>query len=357
MRQALYGPDGFYSRGEAPSRHFRTSAHASPRYAEALLGLLDMADAALGRPDRLDVVDVGAGRGELLRQILALADHDTALAARIRAHAVEVAPRPEDLDERIRWRRQFPAGAAGLVVATEWLDNIPVDVAELTADGPRLVLVEPSTGAERSGPPARPRDRAWLRRWWPLCAVGSRAEIGRPRCACWASVTRRLARGIAVAADYGHLLADRPEGATLSGYRDGRAAAAIPDGTRDITAHVAMDACAAAGERAGASATVLTSQRAALLALGLRGARPPLRLAAEDPSRYAAELRRASEDAELTDPGGMGGFRWLVQSVGIGLPAPLATLRGEAHQQGAAAGHGPVARATCRGPAGLGGER
>jgi hypothetical protein len=34
----------------------------------------------------------------------------------------------------------------------------------------------------------------------------------------------------------------------------------------------------------------------------------------------------AAEEAELTDPAGLGGFGWLVQAVGVPLPAPLAGL-------------------------------
>ena len=74
MRTALYGPAGFYARGEPPSRHFRTSAHVSSAYAGAMLSLLREVDAALGRPARLDLVDIGAGRGELLGQLLGLID-------------------------------------------------------------------------------------------------------------------------------------------------------------------------------------------------------------------------------------------------------------------------------------------
>src|SRR5580700_266661 len=75
MQDALYGSRGFYARGECPAAHFRTSVHASPRYAAAMLALLHEIDASLGHPARLDLVDIGAGRGELLTQVLALAKH------------------------------------------------------------------------------------------------------------------------------------------------------------------------------------------------------------------------------------------------------------------------------------------
>ncbi len=73
MQQALYGSGGFYQRGECPAAHFRTSVHTSARYAAAVLALLRHTDAALGHPPRLDLVDIGAGQGELLGQVLTLA--------------------------------------------------------------------------------------------------------------------------------------------------------------------------------------------------------------------------------------------------------------------------------------------
>ena len=331
MQAALYGPGGFYARGEPPACHFRTSVHVSPSYAGAVLELLWQVDAALGRPERVDLVDVGAGRAELLQQVLAAAtagpgQASRRLAGRIAACAVELAPRPAGLDPRIRWQPVPPAGITGLVMASEWLDNIPLNVVELTPAGPAVVQVDPATGAERAlGPPA-PEDLAWIRAWWPLRACGERAEVGSTRCAAWAGVIRNIDRGIAVAVDYGHVKADRPACGTLTGYLEGRAVPAVPDGTRDITAHVALDACAATGTAAGAARAVLITQRAALRELGLDARRPPLALAARDPAGYARALCEASQDAELMDAAGLGGFGWLIQAVGVPMPGPLARL-------------------------------
>jgi SAM-dependent MidA family methyltransferase len=347
MRAALYGPGGFYARGEPPARHFRTSVHVSPSYAAAIWELLRQVDAGLGHPGRIDLVDVGAGRGELLELVLAAADQDRAgagargapgagngpgtsvvpeLTGRIAACAVEVAPRPPGLDSRIGWQPVPPAGITGLVIASEWLDNVPLDVVELTPAGLAVVQVDPATGAERLGGPPDPADLAWVRAWWPLAVCGARAEVGRTRCEAWAGVIRRIDRGVAVVADYGHVKAARPAWETLTGYREGRAVAPLPDGFRDITAHVALDACAAAGRAAGASESVLTTQRAALRGLGLNARWPPLALAAADPERYARALCQASVNAELVDAAGLGGFGWLVQAVGTSLPARLARL-------------------------------
>ena len=69
---------------------------------------------------------------------------------------------------------------------------------------------------------------------------------------------------------------------------------------------------------------MLTTQRQALRALGVTGRRPPLAQAGEDPVGYARALGRASGEAELIDADGLGGFGWLVQAVGLDLPASLA---------------------------------
>ncbi|MFI9051811.1 SAM-dependent methyltransferase [Streptomyces sp. NPDC053427] len=310
--RALYGPDGFYTRpgGPGPAGHFRTSVHVSPLYAGAVATLLGRVDAALGHPRELALVDVGAGRGELLTGVLAALPD--AVGTRVRPYAVERAARPEGLDPRIEWRAELPAEGAltGLLFANEWLDNVPLDVVEADADGvPRQVLVR-ADGTERLGEPVAGADGEWLARWWETAgAPGLRAEIGRPRDAAWTRAVRTLRGGLAVAVDYAHRRADRPPFGTLTGFREGREVRPVPDGSCDITAHVALDACA------GPSARRLT-QRAALHALGVDGRRPPLTLATTDPAGYVRALGAAGAAAELTDPAGLGAFGWLLEPVG-----------------------------------------
>jgi SAM-dependent MidA family methyltransferase len=310
MERALYGEKGFYLQ-ERPSGHFRTSVSASPVFADAVLALLLEVDAELGSPDPLDLVDIGTGEGVLVHRLLAAAE--PGLRDRLRVTAVDLAARPPHLPPEIAWRHSVPGSIIGLAVANEWLDNIPLEVAEQTPQGPRLLLVDPATGAERLGPPPEPADLEWLERWWPLRRTGERAEIGRPRDEAWATVVTALDRGRAIAIDYAHPVDNRPPLGTLTGYRDGSVVPPIPDGTCDITAHVALDACAASGERAGAISTILSTQREMLRALGLTGSRPPLMLAHADPRGYLRALGRASEEAELMETAGLGSFGWLVQ--------------------------------------------
>jgi SAM-dependent MidA family methyltransferase len=301
IESALYGPGGFF-RTQAPADHFRTSVHVSPVYAEALLELVR-------RHGLSSVVDVGAGRGELLAALHRL-EPDLGLCG------VEVAERPPSLPDAVTWVGRLPEVSGALVIANEWLDNVPLDVVEVDARGvARLVLVDVASGEERLGDPVSGADEAWLRRWWPLDSAppGARAEIGRPRDEAWASVVRRVRTGVLVAVDYGHRADERPLEGTLTGYRGGQVVPPVPDTSCDVTAHVAIDAVAAAGEAAGAERTTLARQGEALRGLGLDPRRPPLAMARTDPAGYLTALARASEQSELVAPGGLGDFWWLQQ--------------------------------------------
>jgi hypothetical protein len=347
---ALYGPDGFYRRASAAD-HFRTSVHVGGPFGAAVGELAERCGASR-------VVDLGAGRGELLES---LRHSHPGLCLT----AVDVVERPPGLHPSVTWLTS-PGGAAlpadlsrwlpgALVVAHEWLDDIPAAVVGLDPAGRwRHLEVNPTTGVERPADLATGADLAWLARWWPVPSgesSGHRAEVGSTRDAAWAGLVTAASEAAGtspgtrpdsprgpvgvtlLAIDYGHTVADRPPGGSLVGYRQGRARPPVPDGSSDVTAHVALDSVAAAGRAAGATDSVLTTQRTALRALGVRG-RPPAPIGADpsrarpngsdpsgdpvtsDPMAYLAALAAAGQAAELLDPGGLGGLHWLVQGVG-----------------------------------------
>jgi SAM-dependent MidA family methyltransferase len=286
MQDALYGDDGFY-RSHLPAEHFRTSVTAGPLFAVAVRRLAGLVDEALGRPDPFDVVDVGAGGGQLLA---ALPDVPT----RWRLTGVDV---------NGSWSTQIPA-VRGLVFGNEWLDNVPLDVL---FDG-RVVEVD-DDGKEQLGGDADADLTAWADRWWPR---SRRVEVGLTRDLAWAAAVTQVRQGLVVAVDYGHSVADRRT--TLTGYRDGHQVHPVPDGSCDLTAHVGLDACAAAtGAR-------VTTQRQALSLLGIASTPPDRSLADADPRGYLALLQRAGVARELLNPRGLGGFGWIVQPVGIDDP-------------------------------------
>lgn len=303
---ALYGPRGFYRRAEGPAGHFTTSTHGP-------LGAV-LAD-ALGRlADREGVhhvVDVGCGRGELLT-------HLARQRPDLRLTGVDVVERPHDLPDAVAWLRSpgggvLPDSLDGLdgvlVVAHEWLDVVPCTVAEVVAPG-RLaqVLVDPGTGEESTGDAPDDDDLAWCARHWPTdrLPVGARVEVGRSRDRAWGELAARVRHGILLAVDYGHTAGDRPLHGSLTAYRSGSLVPPVPDGSCDITAHVAVDSL---------EHDELTTQREALHALGSEARTPDHALARTDPAGYLAGLAEASALGALTAPAGLGGFAWVLRRV------------------------------------------
>ena len=304
-QDALYGSQGFYRDERGPRGHFTTATHGTP--GAVLAGAL----ALLAREQGLThVVDVGAGRGELL-------EHLHAADPGLRLTGVDVVARPATLPTPVEWvaspgGRTLPAGlrqlSGALVLAHEWLDVVPCTVAEVDAAGVlRSVEVDRTTGSESLGAPVDGTALAWAQAHWPTESPGDRVEVGLSRDQAWTALLGRVHSGLAVAVDYGHRGGARPLAGTLTAYREGRQVTPVPDGTCDLTAHVAMDTL---------DHDELLDQRTALRGLGVDGATPPFSLAAQDPQAYLGALERSSASATLTAPGGFGDFLWAVKRVG-----------------------------------------
>lgn len=302
--RALYGHDGFYRR-TSPAEHFATSAQGLG----ATGTLLAEAIVALAERHHLGaVVEIAAGRGELLTAI-ATASPDLALLG------VEVVDRPTALDARISWLTA-PGGALlpdsltglrdSLLLAHEWLDVIPTPVATRSLDAPWHHLLVDREGVEEVGPPVEGKDLDWLATHVPDHV--RRAEIGLPRDTAYSSLLTRVDTGLVLAVDYGHTRATRPLSGSLTGFRGGTQVTPVPDGTCDLTAHVAIDSLGA--ER-------IISQREAVHDLIGRADLPDHGLSRTQPADYLRALGRANSLATLTAPNGLGGFWWAM------------TLRGE----------------------------
>ena len=300
--QALYGKSGFYRRVEGPAGHFSTATQGIPQIGEMLArSLLKLMD-----QEGLDTfVDMGCGRGELL-------EHVHRLSPQSHCIGVDIVDRPR-LSEPISWIQspgggQLPDELDGLsdtlVFANEWLDVVPCPIAEMDEDGElREVLVKVPSGDERLGEIVSGTDREWCQWFWPVDRLepGDRLEIGETRDTAWEDLLGRIASGLAVAVDYGHTIDSRPPPGSLTGFRQGRQVLPIPDGSCDLTAHVAMDSL---------THDELLDQRTALRQLGISGQTPPHDLARSDPMAYLRGLSTASAAAALTAKGGFGDFMW-----------------------------------------------
>jgi len=312
--RALYGESGFYRQAAGPAGHFSTATQGVPQIGEllarALLTLMD-------RECLETFVDMGCGRGELLEQI-------HRLDPQVRCVGVDIVARPQ-LSEPIGWFQspggeQLPDALDGLsdtlVFANEWLDVVPCPIAEVDEDGElREVLVHAATGDERLGDPISGTSRQWCHMFWPVdhLGTGDRVEIGQTRDIAWDNLVSRVSSGLAIAVDYGHTIDSRPAMGTLTGFRQGRQVLPVPDGSCDLTAHVAMDSLAH---------DEIVDQRGALRQLGVSGQIPPHDLARSRPLEYLHGLSAASAAGALTARGGLGDFVWALRHAGSERSSP-----------------------------------
>ena len=296
-QDALYGPRGFYRRAEGPAGHFTTSAHGElgAVLADVVARLAD--DTGVCR-----VVDLACGRGELLAH-LHRRRPDLSLVG------VDVVERPTGLPAEVAWVRSPGGGELpdelrdleAVVLAHEWLDVVPCTVAEVDDDGVlREVLVD-ATGGEALGGALEGDERDWADAWWPTSTPGDRVEVGLSRDTAWRELVSRSSSGLTVAVDYGHTRATRPTRGSLAAYREGSLTDPVPDGLRDLTAHVATDSL---------GADEVLTQRDLLRRLGFTAATPAHARASTDPLGYVRDLARSSTIAALADPHGLGGFHW-----------------------------------------------
>ena len=305
-QRALYGPQGFYRRPEGPEGHFSTSVAGIPG-ASSLMGRAIATLAA--SQGRSVVVDLGAGRGGLIEQVWR-AD------PRLRCIGVDVVAAPARLPAAVQWwvgggGGRLPDELDGLsdaiVVGHEWLDVVPATVAGRDPEGSwRVGVVDVRSGEQTWGPPVREEERVWLQSWvGPATEV---AEVGVSRERAVADLRARLRRSSVLLVDYGHVRSERPVEGTLVGYRHGQTLQPVPDGSMDLTAHVAVDALWAS---LGPGARMWARQREALDGL-LDVPGPEQHLARSQPSAYLQQLAEQQAWRELRRPGGLGDFWWVL---------------------------------------------
>ena len=309
---SLYGERGFYRRDEGPAGHFATSAQGIPGVdvvlANAVVALADSHDADV-------IVDFACGRGELITACHEL-DPERNLVG------VDVVARPSTVPRLVRWVRS-PGGRAvpclgldgrrALVLAHEWLDVVPCPIAEVDDAGRLREVWVDRDGVETLGPPLSGASLAWAQEFWSTASPGERVEVGLARDEAWSSlveaVTREAAPGsVVVGVDYAHTGTRRPPLGTLTGYANGSQTSPIPDGSCDLTAHVAVDSLQTDRH--------LTQRE---LLFDLFGTSPldpvPIGLAHSDPPTYIARLSARSAFAAATASDGLGGFVWWFKQV------------------------------------------
>ncbi|HKX74106.1 MAG TPA: SAM-dependent methyltransferase [Acidimicrobiia bacterium] len=323
MELALYGPEGYFMAPILRSEKagdFLTSPEVSPLFGQTLAGFVAAEQQRIGPP--FSVVEVGAGSGSLLRPLLE--------SVRVETWAVEVSPPAREVLSALLPRRrvveslaEVPRPLRGVIIANELLDNLPMAMAQLTAEGWRERWVTADgEGLEMVDRHPRPEVRTWLDRFAGPVDEGGWVEVQLAATAWVAETVTELEGGSLLVVDYGDLavnLAPRRRDGTLRTYRAhhlGPHPLAEP-GATDITADVNFSAMMAAAEAAGAEVELLR-QDDFLAAWGLRDILRDLRhreLEAAGGADHMARLALRSRVAEaetLLHPRGLGDFRVLI---------------------------------------------
>lgn len=334
MEMALFDPEeGYYTSAPEPvggQGDYYTSPTAHPVFA-ALLGLqLEQMWRILGCPSPFYVVEAGAGKGLLARDLLAYLSHlslDMAQATRY----IAIDRRPSVVDapglERLIATEVPLRQVVGCFLCNELLDVLPVH--RVTQRDGRLLEIYVGLQDDRLvdvvAEPSTPQLQQLLESEVVRLPEGYVTEVNLEAPLWIESVARSLARGLVIAIDYGYLAKDRlsqdwSKGSITTYYQH-----TLGDdpyarvGRQDITSHVDLTSLVMAGEKGGLSCLGITSQRRFLQNLGLDHFHRALSGRGLGYQHYLAN-RMAMQD--LVRPDGPGGFKVLIQSKGV-TPPPL----------------------------------
>ena len=283
---------------------FITAPEVSQMFGE-LIGLwLATIWQQLGSPENIRLVELGPGRGTLLRDALRASRIVPGFADAVVLHLVEINPllktqqevALEALGVPALWHTSFrdvPKGPA-LIVANEFFDALPVNQAVKMGDG----WHERQVGLDGNGRLAFTAAEATLAHFERLLPAPLR-EAAEGAIFEWRADTvaldlgKRIARegGAALIIDYGH--AESGIGDTLQAV--GQHAFADPltaCGALDLTAHVDFAQLAAAFEAIGARAHGPVTQSVFLRRLGIEARANTLKANAARPADIDAALAR-----------------------------------------------------------------
>ncbi|HSL26879.1 MAG TPA: SAM-dependent methyltransferase [Acidimicrobiia bacterium] len=323
MEVALYGADGFFMAGglrSVQSGDFLTSPEVSRLFGETLARFVAEEKSRVGEPFCL--VEVGAGSGSLLAPLLDVVN--------VPAWAVEVSPAARAAltatlpEERIvASLAQVPGPFAGVIIANELIDNLPMAIAQYTDQGWRERWVGAEDGALTFvDAPVRSEVAEWLNRFAGPVEVGGWVEVQLAAGQWVREALGLLTQGALAVIDYGDLaenLAPRRRDGTLRTYRSHHLGPHPLDepGATDITADVNFSALLWAAVEAGATAS-LHRQDDFLSDLGLRSRLAGLRRSELDLARSGDEMERlrvrtlVTEAETVLHPRGLGDFRVMV---------------------------------------------
>lgn len=337
MDLALHAPGlGYYAGGAekfGAGGDFVTAPEISPLFARCLARQAAEVLKATGG----DLLELGAGTGRLMRDLLPELEGLGALPQRyrvlepsgsLRARQQQAAAElPPALQARLEWLDRLPESFTGLVLGNEVLDALPVHLVAWRADGihERGVAWRDGLFCWEDRPLAEGPLLDAARRLDP--GPGYLSEIGLAARALVATLSTTLAHGALLFIDYGfpqreYYHPQRRGGTLMCHYRHrSHDDPFMLPGLQDITAHVDFSAVAEAAERAGLGVLGYTSQAAFLVNCGVTEL-----LSRTDPADARAYLPQAAAAQKLLSPAEMGEL-FKVIALGRGLEVPLLGFR------------------------------
>lgn len=345
MDRALYDPiDGYYTAGRrsGAAGDFYTSVDAGPAFGRLLSRQITRMWAALGQPREFDLVEAGAGNGQLMRDVLdALAAEAPAACAAARVTLVERGDgarreHPARLEPHrarlVSSTASLPARVDGVLFANELLDALPVHRVVATERGLREVYV--TVRQDRLVTTLGPLSSGEVARYFTVVGVapaaGAVADIGLDAVTWVREAARAISAGYLLLVDYGHearhLFDQSHRNGTLRAYHrhlvdppwpSGHAEAPgwlERPGEQDLTAHVDFTAVRRAAEVEGLAWLGSVPQGRWLLELGLG------ELLERASGTSVAQVRERLRLRSLVLPGGPGSSHHaLVMARGDGL--------------------------------------
>lgn len=307
--------DAYYGRGDVfgADGDFTTAPEICQVFGEIIGLWAAVAWQQMGAPVPVRLVELGPGRGTLMKDVLRAAGAVPAFGAAAEVHLVErsAALRARQRDSlagrRVQWHDDLsdvPAGPA-LVLANEFFDALPITQMERTADGWRhrhVGLDETGAFVFVAGTPVPAAEVAALGPAFAAAPVGTVAERS-PACEAVAgALGRRLAAdgGAALIIDYGY--GESAPGDTLQALRRHTFHPPLESpGTVDLTAHVDFSRLAAAAGAAGARVFGPLGQGRFLSGLGaeIRARALMKRASPEQAVQVASGLHRLIHPTEM----------------------------------------------------------
>jgi SAM-dependent MidA family methyltransferase len=287
MEQALYHPEhGYYSSGRcAIGRRgdYVTSVSAGPLFGKMLAAQFAEIWEVLERPDDFVIVEQGAHHGEFAFDVLeAMRDQRPEFFSALRYRIIEPFPILRDRQagvlrpfaDKVEWHASVEEMEpfCGVHFSNELLDAMPVHLLKAAGDAEAREWRERFVERTSCGltfvdhPVSNASLQARLAKIPPAPPGDYETEINLAALDWIEALARKLIRGFALAADYGHnrqaFYAPERTAGTLQSYARQRVVASPLEevGATDITAHVEWTSVAERAEESGLRLAGFTDQ-------------------------------------------------------------------------------------------------